>query len=93
MKLLIRNLARTTTEAELRELFEAYGRVQSCSLVADKQSGASKGFGFVTMPKPGEAKAAMKNLNGMMLAGHVIRVKKAETKPDEGDKHAGGKHE
>ncbi|WP_260295074.1 RNA recognition motif domain-containing protein [Sedimenticola hydrogenitrophicus] len=79
MKLLIRNLARSTTEAELRALFEAYGTVQSCTLVMDQASGQSKGFGFVNMPKPGEAKAAMKSLNGQELAGSRMRVKKAET--------------
>ncbi|WP_428622720.1 RNA recognition motif domain-containing protein [Sedimenticola sp.] len=79
MKLLIRNLDRHTTEAELRALFEAYGQIQSCSLVMDKVSGQSKGFGFVNMPKPGEAKAAMKSLNGKEVAGSRIRVKKAET--------------
>jgi len=78
MKLLIRNLARTTTESELRSLFEAYGKVQSCNLVNDKGTGSSKGFGFVTMPKPGEAKAAIKNLNGKDIAGSRIRVKYAE---------------
>lgn len=82
MKLLIRNLARTTTEEVLREMFEAYGRVQSCSLVMDKNTGVSKGFGFVEMPKPGEAKAAMKNLNGKEVDGNKIRVKKAEPGPD-----------
>lgn len=83
MKLLIRNLARTTTEAELREMFSAYGNVQSCNLVLDKTTNLSKGFGFVEMPKPGEAKAAMKNLNGTELAGNKIRVKKAETRTAE----------
>ena len=82
MKLLVRNLSRKTTEAELRELFEAYGRVQSCTLVMDAKSGTSKGFGFVEMPKPGEAKAAVKNLNGKELSGQFIRVKKAEPAPD-----------
>lgn len=81
MKLLIRNLARTVTEGDVREMFEAYGRVQSCSLVMDKKSGVSKGFGFVEMPKPGEAKAAMKNLNGTLVAEQKIRVKKAEPVP------------
>ena len=85
MKLLIRNLARTTTEAELRALFEPFGAVQSCSLVIDKDTGSSKGFGFVDMPKPGEAKAAMKNLNGKEIAGSKIRVKYAESKPDAGN--------
>ncbi len=78
MKLLIRNLSRTTTEDELLVLFESYGTVQSCDLVLDKETGKSKGFAFVEMPKPGEAKAAMKNLNGKELAGSRIRVKKSE---------------
>lgn len=78
MKLLIRNLARTTTEEELRAMFEAHGTVQSCSLVIDKETGSSKGFGFVEMPKPGEAKAAVNTLNGKDVAGSKIRVKKAE---------------
>jgi len=79
MKLLIRNLARTTTEEELRVLFEGLGRLQSCDLVLDAATGQSKGFGFVEMPHPGEAKAAMKTLNGKDVAGNKIRVKKAES--------------
>jgi len=82
MKLLVRNLARTTTEAELLSLFETYGQVQSCNLVLDKETGDSKGFGFIEMPNPGDAKAAMKNLNHQEIAGSKIRVKKAETKPE-----------
>jgi RNA recognition motif-containing protein len=78
MKLLIRNLARTITEEELRAMFAAHGMVQSCNLVMDKATGTSKGFGFVEMPKPGEAKAAMKNINGKDVAGSKVRVKKAE---------------
>ena len=81
MKLLVRNLARSTTEPELRALFEPFGTVQSCTLVMDKDSGESKGFGFVEMPKPGDGKAAMKNLNYTNIAGNKIRVKKAEDKP------------
>jgi len=81
MKLLIRNLARSTTEAELRSLFEAHGTVQSCTLVMDKETGQSKGFGFVEMPKQGDAKAAMRNLNFIDVGGNKIRVKKAEPKP------------
>lgn len=78
MKLLVRNLTRNTSEKELRELFSAYGTVQSCTLVLDNDTGISKGFGFIEMPKPGEAKSAMKNLNGSNVAGSKIRVKKAE---------------
>ena len=77
MKLLIRNLARSTTEAELLTIFEAHGVVQSCDLVMDKISHKSKGFAFVEMPKPGEAKLAMKSLNGKEIDGNRIRVKKA----------------
>jgi len=80
MKLLVRNLARTTTEEELHELFTRYGTVQSCTLVMDAKTGESKGFGFVEMPKAGEGKAALKNLNAIDVEGSVIRVKKAEDK-------------
>ncbi len=85
MKLLVRNLARTMTEAELRDLFETYGAVQSCNLVMDEKTSGSKGFGFVVMPKAGNAKAAMKNLNGTEVAGSKIRVKKAEPRPNEAE--------
>ena len=80
MKLLIRNLARSTTEEEIKILFGEYGAVQSCNLVLDKITSESKGFAFVEMPKPIEAKAAMKSLNGKNLADSKIRVKKAEVK-------------
>jgi len=82
MKLLIRNLARTTTEAELRAKFESFGAVQSCNLVMDKKSGLSKGFAFVEIPKAGAAKAAMKSLNGSTVDGNVIRVKQAQKRAD-----------
>lgn len=82
VKLLIRNLNRSTTEATLRELFLTHGTVQSCTLVMDGVTGSSKGFGFIEMPKQGEAKAAMKTLNGKEIEGYKIRVKKAEDKPE-----------
>jgi RNA recognition motif-containing protein len=78
MKLLIRNLARTTTEPELLALFTPFGHVQACTLVLDKKSGQSKGFGFVEIPKAGEAKAAMKAINSKLVDGNKLRVKKAE---------------
>jgi len=84
MKLLIRNLARNITEAELRAMFQEHGTVQSCTLVIDKDTGSSKGFGFVEMPKSGEAKAAIKILNGMDVDGSKLRVKKDESKKDGG---------
>jgi len=97
MKLLIRNLNRTTTEAELRAMFKVYGSIQSCTLVMDNKTGDSKGFGFIEMPKPGDAKAAMKNLNGKEIDGNKLRVKKAEQKASEkkseseSDREAGSK--
>ncbi len=80
MKLLIRNIARTTTEKELLSLFQAFGTVQSCNLVLDKETGQSKGFGFVEIPNQGDAKAAMKSINGKEIAGNKLRVKKTESK-------------
>lgn len=84
MKVLIRNLARSTTEAQLLAMFQEHGSVQSCSLVMDKETGTSKGFGFVEMPKPGEAKAAIKTLNGVEVDGSKLRVKKDESKKSDG---------
>ena len=78
MKILVRNLSRETTEAELLALFREYGVVQYCTLVIDKTTGKSKGFGFVEMPRAGEAKVAIKGLNARDVAGNKIRVKKAE---------------
>ncbi len=80
MKLLVRNLDRSVSEAELKSLFQEFGAVQSCNLVMDKATGESKGFGFVEMPKVGEAKAAIKNLNYKMVGESKVRVKKAEDK-------------
>ncbi|MDH5388043.1 MAG: RNA-binding protein [Gammaproteobacteria bacterium] len=82
MKLLIRNLARTVTEAELKAMFEAFGNVQFCNIVMDEKTGESKGFGFVGMPMKGEARVAVKTLNGTEVAGSKIRVKKAVTKSE-----------
>jgi len=81
MKLIIRNLARSTTEAQVRTLFSNVGAVQSCDLVMDKITGESKGFAFVEMPKPGDAKAAIKLLNNTLVDDSRVRVKKAEEKP------------
>lgn len=77
MRLLVRNMSRETTEQDLLDLFEPIGAVQSCVIVKDAETGLSKGFGFIDMPKAGEAKAAAKTLNGFNLGGENIRVKKA----------------
>lgn len=80
MKIIARNLARETTEAELHALFAEFGEVQSCTLVMDKATGKSKGFGFVEMQLY-EARTAIKRLNAKKIGGSVIRVKEAEETP------------
>ena len=80
MKLLVRNLDRLTTEEQLLKIFQQYGTVQSCNVVVDVVSGSSKGFGFIEMPKSGEAKAAIKKLNNTLIGSNKIRVKKADDK-------------
>ena len=82
MKILVRNLERTVTEAELLELFKGYGTVETCTLVLDAATGKSKGFAFVDMPHAREAIKAIKGLNTLRLHGHGIRVKQAEEKPE-----------
>ena len=82
MKILVRNLERTVTEAELLKLFQEYGTVNTCTLVLDAAAGKSKGFAFVEMPHAREAIKAIKGLNTLRLHGHGIRVKQAEDKPE-----------
>ena len=78
MKILIRNLDRKTTEEELKALFDAFGEVESCDLVMDTVRKESKGFGFVEMVKPENAKYAIKKLNNQTVGSNRIRVKEAE---------------
>ena len=63
MKLLVRNLSRSTTEQEIRSLFSTHGSVTECDLVLDQKTGKSKGFAFVVMPNEAEAKSAISNLH------------------------------
>lgn len=78
MKILIRNLDRKTTEEELNKLFSTFGDVESCDLVMDSATKESKGFGFVEMVKPENAKYAIKKLNNQTVGDNRIRVKLAE---------------
>jgi RNA recognition motif-containing protein len=78
MKLLARNLSRSTTEQELRVLFSAHGSVTECNLVLDQETGKSKGFAFVEMPDEKEAKLALTNLHETKVANNKIRVKIAQ---------------
>jgi RNA recognition motif-containing protein len=78
MKLLVRNLSRSTTEQEIRILFSAHGEVNECTLVLDQETGKSKGFGFVVMPNEREANTALKALHETRIASNRIRVKIAQ---------------
>ena len=78
MKLLVRNLSRTTTEQEIRVLFSEHGSVKACDLVLDQETGKSKGFAFVEMPNENEAKSAISALHETRVAKNRIRVKVAQ---------------
>ena len=81
MNILIRNLSRNTTQDDIKALFTPFGEVLTCELVMDKDTGKSKGFGFVEMAKTGAARTAISKLNGLELDGMRIRVKKGNPKP------------
>lgn len=78
MKLLIRNLSRSTTELQLLKMFDEFGKVDSCNLVLDLVTGKSKGFAFVEMADEAQATRAMKALHETMVDKSRIRVKEAQ---------------
>ncbi|MBL4942442.1 MAG: RNA-binding protein [Colwellia sp.] len=78
MKLLVRNLSRSTTEQEIRILFSTHGSVTECNLVLDQKTGKSKGFAFVEMPNESEAQSALSTLHETRMAKNRIRVKIAQ---------------
>ncbi|MEI6895091.1 MAG: RNA-binding protein [Colwellia sp.] len=78
MKLLVRNLSRSTTEQEIRILFSTHGSVTECTLVLDQLTAKSKGFAFVEMPNEAEAKEALSSLHETRVAKNKIRVKIAQ---------------
>ncbi|MFH2034912.1 MAG: RNA-binding protein [Candidatus Zixiibacteriota bacterium] len=77
MKLYVGNLAKETTEPQLRESFEKYGDIASLSIIMDKESGKSKGFAFVEMPSDDNANKAITGLNGKELFGNLVKVNEA----------------
>ncbi len=81
-KLFVGGLPFTTTDDELKELFAAHGTVASATVVKDRDSGRSKGFGFVEFEKDEEGKAAEKALNGTEVGGRSISVAEARPKED-----------
>ncbi len=89
MNIYVGNLAQTVSEDELREAFEAVGKVDSVSIIKDKYSGQPRGFGFVEMPSAEEAKAAISQLNGKELKGQALSVNEARPRT-EGSRGGGG---
>jgi len=83
MNIYVGNLAYSVTEGQLRALFEDFGGVTSASLITDKYSGESKGFGFVEMDKQQDAEEAIKSLNGRALDGRNLTVNLARPKNDQ----------
>ena len=90
MNLYVGNLSFKTTDASLQELFQAHGQVQSARVVMDRDSGRSKGFGFVEMDNSAEATAAINALNGTDLDGRSINVNEARPKPEGGGRPSSG---
>lgn len=84
MNLFVGNLAYETGDDELREAFEAYGAVSSAKVLQDRETGRSRGFGFVEMPNDDEARNAMENLNLQKLSGRAIQVNEARPREDRG---------
>lgn len=76
-KLYVGSLPYSTTEDELRSLFESYGSVESVRIITDKFTGMSKGFGFVEMENGEDAKKAVEGVNGMQLSGRTLIVNEA----------------
>lgn len=74
MKLFVGNLDYQTQDEDLRSVFSAYGTVASASVVMDRYSGRSRGFGFVEMPNEAEAQAAIRALNSSRIGGRVLTV-------------------
>ena len=83
-KLFVGNLPHSTTEAELRTLFEPHGKVDQVSLVTDRDTGRSRGFAFVEMSDAGEAEKAIAALNGKELGGRALNINEARPKTDRG---------
>ena len=81
MNIYVANLPYSTDRDQLREVFAAYGEVASARVVTDRETGRSKGFGFVEMPSDDQAKAAIEALNGSEVGGRKVIVNEARPRP------------
>ena len=90
-KLYVGNLSYNTTSSDLEQLFSQHGSVQSAEVIADRDSGRSKGFGFVQMGSDEEAQAAIAALNGQEVDGRALTVNEARPKTEGGGGGGGGR--
>jgi cold-inducible RNA-binding protein len=84
MKLFVAGLPYDLDDAELEEIFEKFGKVATARVAIDRETGKSKGFGFVEMPNDTDAKNAIENLKDISLGKKPLIVKQAEEKPPSG---------
>ena len=89
MNIYVGNLSRQVTEEDLREAFEAFGQVATVTIIKDKFSGESRGFGFVEMPTKDEAQSAITGLNGKELKERTLNVN--EARPRSEGRRGGGR--
>jgi len=78
VNIFVGNLAFSTTDHDLRQLFEPYGVVDTINIITDRYTGQSRGFGFVEMPDSAAAKAAIQGLQGQALGGRTLNVNEAK---------------
>ena len=89
-RLYVGNLSYGTTDESLHQLFAAHGTVTSAQVIMDRDTGRSKGFGFVEMGSDQEAEAAIAALNGQEVDGRSLTVNEARPKPEGGGRAGGG---
>lgn len=82
MNIYVGNLSFKTTEEDLRKAFENFGKVESATIIKDKFTGESRGFGFVEMPAKAEAQSAITELNGKELKDHTLNVNEARPRSE-----------
>src|SRR5205814_9157645 len=90
-RLYVGNLTYGSTDATLRQLFEAHGTVTSAQIIMDRDTGRSKGFGFVEMGSANEAQAAINAMNGKEFDGRQLTVNEAKPREDRGGGGGGGR--
>lgn len=91
MNIYVGNLSFSATEDEVRQAFGAYGSVKSVAIIKDRETGRSRGFGFVEMPNPEEGLAAIDALNGKVMGGRTLVVNEARPREESGfDRRGGG---